>query len=335
MNLLPGRPLSSDGSPIHILVYGSGAVGLSFASCLIKSGELVDILARGDTHRRIAERGIVRTGVLGDYSADPKRFRVIHDLGETDCRYDAVLICTKTTALAAVRQDLIEHNVSTSAVVFLQNGWGNADKFEGQFPSDSLFSGAIFCGFVRPDLNISQVTACAGPTRIGSLYTKETEPVEKLCDAIASGGIPCRVDSAIGSAVWSKMLYNCAVNPLAALFGVPVGALERSEHAHKMMRGLVEEVFRVATGLGYEMPWKTPAEYFVHLLSRLIPVSRLHQSSMLRDILDGHQTEIDVLNGAIVRIGTSLKIETPQNEMVFQMLKFTEELRRVDDSNEG
>jgi 2-dehydropantoate 2-reductase len=206
-----------DRNPLTVLLYGAGAVGLSFASCLIRSGEKVDIVARGDTYRCIGEHGISRIGVLGDYWAAPQSFRLISGLHLADGPYDVVLIATKTTALDAVCRDLIERRLSIEAMVFLQNGWGNTERFEEHFARESLFSAAVYCGFARPEKHIVRVTSFGGPTHVGSLYSPCGQGIAALCQSLANGGIPCVVDGEIGAALWSKMLYNCTLNPLTAL----------------------------------------------------------------------------------------------------------------------
>jgi 2-dehydropantoate 2-reductase len=95
------------------------------------------------------------------------------------------------------------------------------------------------------------------------------------------------------------------------------------------MKEMIAEIFKVAEIAGFGTGWKSAEEYFAFLMEKLIPVSRQHESSMFRDVLDGQETEIEMLNGAVVRMGKALGIATPFNETVYHMVKYAEELSRT------
>ncbi|UCD52000.1 MAG: hypothetical protein JSW27_05045, partial [Phycisphaerales bacterium] len=115
---------------MRVLVYGGGAVGLGVASCLLRSGCDVDIVARRATVEALRASGLVRTGIFGRFHAEPDAFTASTTLAELDsAAYDCVLVCTKSFDSASVARDLAEHSGyadGDARFVLFQNGWGNA-----------------------------------------------------------------------------------------------------------------------------------------------------------------------------------------------------------------
>ncbi|HNX40117.1 MAG TPA: ketopantoate reductase C-terminal domain-containing protein, partial [Methanothrix sp.] len=128
----------------------------------------------------------------------------------------------------------------------------------------------------------------------------------------------------IWAAIWGKVLYNCSLNPLGALLGVPYGRLGKSEHTRSIMKQVIEEIFLVMQARGVSVPHKDAEDYYHFLLERQLPPTALHRASMLQDITIGRKTEIDALNGAISRYGRELSISTPYNDLLTALIKFKE-----------
>jgi 2-dehydropantoate 2-reductase len=91
------------------------------------------------------------------------------------------------------------------------------------------------------------------------------------------------------------------------------------------MERIISEIFQVMTAAGYSSPWETPREYIQFFYSTLIPRTAEHFSSTLQDLRAGKPTEIDALNGAVVRLAESCGVEVPANETMYNLIKFIEE----------
>ncbi|MCI5210030.1 MAG: 2-dehydropantoate 2-reductase, partial [Candidatus Electrothrix sp. ATG2] len=91
-----------------MLIYGGGAVGLGLAGCLLKAGEQVDILVREHTRRALLVNGLHRTGIFGEYHADPEVFGCFAGTDDLlpDTPYDFILVCTKSFDSLAAAQDI-------------------------------------------------------------------------------------------------------------------------------------------------------------------------------------------------------------------------------------
>ena len=311
-----------------MLIYGGGAVGLGIASCLLHSGNDVDILARPQTVAALGSDGLTRTGIFGQVHANPGVFRCYCSLQEA-CSgpYDFVLICTKSFDSRAVAEELGSQHACTDSsarLVLFQNGWGNAEVFAARFDKLRVYNARVITGFHRHQPNEVEVTVHADSIHIGSLFGADVAAVESLCRAISAGGIPCERTDAIGKDLWAKMLYNCALNPLGAVLGVPYGVLAQHAPTRDLMDRIVGEVFAVMDASGYETHWPKAGDFLKVFYERLVPDTAEHESSMLQDISAGKRTEIDALNGAVIRLADDRGLPAPYNSAVYRLIKFLE-----------
>jgi 2-dehydropantoate 2-reductase len=169
-----------------------------------------------------------------------------------------------------------------------------------------------------------EITVHADAIHIGSLFSADLSVIEPLARAIRAGGVPCETTDSIEKDLWSKMLYNCALNPLGAILGVPYGALAESVSTRTLMDRIAEEVFAVMIAAGYRTHWQEPGEFLDVFYSRLVPDTAAHESSMLQDITAGKRTEIDALNGAVLQLAQEHGIAVPYNLAVYNLVQFLE-----------
>jgi 2-dehydropantoate 2-reductase len=316
---------------MHVLVYGGGAVGLGLGSCLIKAGARVDILSRADTVSCLRQEGLLRSGLFGQFHAASSLFGAYASLDEIGCAmYDVVLVCTKAYDSEHAARDLAAHShlVGQAQIVLCQNGWGNAERFCVHFPKERIYNGRVITGFYRPQKNQTEVTVHADAIHLGSLFHTNPAVLEPLARAISEGDIPCQVSARIEQDLWAKMLYNCALNPVGAVFDVTYGTLGAYATTRAIMDAIVAEVWDVMRASGYLAHWETVAAYLAVFYEKLIPSTASHRSSMLQDIQARKRTEIDALNGAVVELGERHGVAVPCNQMIYNMVKFLEERNR-------
>jgi len=313
---------------MRIMIYGGGAVGLGIASCLLKSRCQVDIIARDNTVLRLREHGLVRTGILGNYFADSAAFGSYASLSEVQKRaYDYILVCTKSFDSPEAAKDLAKHKFSFDEkmkIVLFQNGWGNAEIFSSYFSKERIYNARVITGFRRPQNNEVTVTVHADSIHIGSLFGADLSSVEELCKYITKGDIPCETTNEIEKDLWAKMLYNCALNGLGAILDVPYGMLAKNKFARAIMNGIVEEVFNVMAAAGYKTHWQRPKDFLKVFYNKLVPDTAEHKSSTLQDIVAKKKTEIDALNGAVIKLAKKYKTNVPCNLVIYNMVKFIE-----------
>jgi 2-dehydropantoate 2-reductase len=209
-------------------------------------------------------------------------------------------------------------------IVLFQNGWGNAEKFTSFFDRQTIYTARVITGFHRPKPNEVEITVHADSIHIGSLFGANLSAVRYLAEMINEGGIPCETTDGIGKDIWAKMLYNCALNPLGAILDVPYGTLAEHEYTRIIMNGIVEEVFAVMVKAGYETHWKSLKDFLEVFYAWLVPDTAEHKSSTLQDLMAKKPTEIDALNGAVIKLAEKFDIPVPRNSIVYNIIKFIE-----------
>ena len=166
-------------------------------------------------------------------------------------------------------------------------------------------------------------------SRIGdALLPGDEAKIERiLAQAINDSGIPSQVSEELEEALWAKMLYNTTLNPLGAILNMSYGQLSCSEHLVSIMSRLIEETYEVIDAAGYKTYWKNAEEYKDVFYKKLVPDTFVHRASTLQDIEKGQLTEIDTLNGCIIRLGEKYNVPTPTHQMIVQLIKGIEDIR--------
>ncbi len=323
------------------VIVGAGGVGLALASCLHAAGHALHFVVRdaADPHP-IEVDGITRRGLLGTRSVPPGAVRVsraLQDLAGT--APDHLIVCTKTTAIPELAASLgaVWPTLGSEPIVVLcQNGWGSAERFAAHVPRDCVFNARVITGFSRRSASEVDITVHADAIHLGSLFGESADRLQALAEAIDRGGIPCRTSTTIEADLLGKLLYNCLLNPLGALVGVAYGELGKAPETRHIMESLAGEIFRVLDGAGLRTHWFDAEEYLEHFHRRLLPATALHRSSMLQDLTAGRPTEIDALNGAVLRMGAAHDVATPVNAALTRLIHAAETrgLRRPEDWQE-
>jgi 2-dehydropantoate 2-reductase len=312
---------------MRVLVYGAGGVGLGLGSFLLQAGAGVHFVGRPETVRALREHGLERTGRFGAADARPEAFGASSSLAEAGdpSNFALVLVTTKSTDSAAAAEALAAGLTGAPPIVLCQNGWGNAEVFAARFPEKQIWNARVITGFVRSTPWRVEVTAHAEPVSVGSLFGADPAPVEPLCAALRRGGLPAETTTRIAEVLWAKLLYNGCLNALGAILGVPYGALGDSAHSRGVLEAVAREIFSVMHAAGYATRWPDADAYLTSLYAELLPPTREHESSTLQDLRAGKRTEIDALNGAVVRLGDKLGVATPVNRALCSLIRFLEE----------
>jgi 2-dehydropantoate 2-reductase len=312
---------------MRVLVYGAGAVGLGLGSFLLAGGARVALLARPATAAALRGAGLERAGRFGSHRAAPGSFEVYEALAELQPEgggFEFVLVATKSFDSEAAATDLAAHAHALGAgalVVVCQNGWGGAEPFARALGAPRVYGARVITGFVRPAPSRVEVTAHAEPVAVGSLFGAPAAAAEPLCAALRRGGLPAEVTECLAELLWAKLLYNGCLNPLGALCGVPYGALAESEEARALMGQVAEEIFRVMGAAGYRTRYPDAAAFLAALYRELLPPTARHESSTLQDLRAGRRTEIDALNGAVVRLAEAHGVDVPVNRALVEMIR--------------
>lgn len=189
-------------------------------------------------------------------------------------------------------------------------------------PAIPVYSTAMMIGMVRHAPNSVAITAQASPIMCGALLGDDTGPLDRLLAVAEAGFVPMVHDPAIRETVAFKLLFNCCMNPTGALIGTTYGELLENPHSRALIVALADEALAAFDAAFDYRPAESGAQYVDETLNAIVnPRSHGHRSSMLQDIEAGRPTEIDVLNGAILRLAAAHGLPAPHHETIAALIR--------------
>jgi len=296
---------------VKIGVIGCGAVGSLFAAHLAALDDVevwaYDVWA--EHVDAINTNGLRLTGV-GEVLSYP---RATNDPAELPALDFGVVATKGMYTRPAI--EATAHAFADAAVCSVQNGVGNEEVIAEYVPR--VIRGTTFpAGKVIAPGVVQWDTA--GKTWIGPFEPKPASmsEVRTLADVLTRSGMETEALEDARGAQWTKLIFNAASNALCSLTGLPHGRAALHPDVRWVMDRVIEEGKAVAAALGIEME-KDPAT----LLQESIEPALDHAPSMLQDVRSRRRTEIDQLNGGIVRFGEEVGVETPLNRTAWALIR--------------
>ncbi|MBI5503205.1 MAG: 2-dehydropantoate 2-reductase [Deltaproteobacteria bacterium] len=306
----------------RVLVAGCGAVGSVVACLLGEAGLEVDVLGRGEHLGAIGRRvggGIEVEGIWGRHHSVPNR--CFDDPAQAGLGYDCVLVACKSFQTEALVLAIgAERLAATGRAISLQNGLGNFERLAAVFGDErSLAARVIFGGEVTRPGRV-RVTVEAEALLIGHPSGRRDAGADHWAAVLDAAGVRCRTTDNVIGALWGKVFYNAALNPLGALLGLRYGRLAEDDQRRRVMDRVIDEAYAVASAEGVSLPWRSAAEYRAHFYGNLLPPTVEHRSSMLQDLERGRPTEIDAICGEVVRRGDAHGIDVSANRVLLALV---------------
>jgi 2-dehydropantoate 2-reductase len=294
-----------------VAVLGAGAVGCYFGGMLARAGTPVTLIGRPEH-----VDAIHRDGLFMDSIHFQQRVAVSATTDTAAVR-DAsiVLFCVKTLDTDNAARSLAPHLSPGAIVVSLQNGVDNTERIRAA------------SGIVALPSVVYVAAAMSGPGRIkhsgrGDLVLGRSplNSAHRVTECFTRAGVPCRVSENIDGDLWAKLVWNCAGNAITALGRASYGQIARSESALQVFLAAANETMAVARAAGIRLPPVDLAHANVKLARDLGNAT----SSTAQDIQRGKRTEIDSLNGYVMRRGAELGVPTPVNSTLTSLIKLLE-----------
>ncbi|GIW81659.1 MAG: putative 2-dehydropantoate 2-reductase [Gemmatales bacterium] len=236
--------------------------------------------------------------------------------------WDAILITVKTyDTQSAV--DACRRLVGPQTwLISIQNGHGNLEAMAAAFGADRILGARIITGAEMKPGHVT-ITVHADALRLGPHHGEaDLMPAARRWAAILdSAGVPTQASDQFLPYLWAKLLYNCALNPMGALLRLTYGELWEHPPCRQAMSDIFREAFAVCQAHGIPLFWQRPEDYEKVFDTELVPKTRNHYPSMLRDLEHRGRTEIDSMNGAVVELGKQHGIVTPVNAVLTAMIK--------------
>jgi 2-dehydropantoate 2-reductase len=297
-------------------VVGCGAVGSLFAANLAQLDD-VEVwaydLAR--EHVDAINANGLRLSGAGDVVGRLRATSDAHELPACDFGIVATKAMHTSAAVAATA-----HAFADGAVASVQNGIGNEEAIAEHVPR--VIRGTTFPagkllepGHVQWDVK--------GDTTLGPFEPQPAaqEQIEALADACTRGGMPTHAVADARGPQWRKLIFNAATNPLGALTGLTHGRVCERADLRALVTALVDEGKAVAAAQSIELD-ADPEDLIDHAAQRNVAYD--HKASMLQDVEARRQTEVDFLNGGIVRFGGEHGVPTPLNQAIWALVKGVE-----------
>ena len=293
---------------MKIAVMGAGAVGCYFGGMLARAGFEVVLIGR-PRHVDPIERDGLR---LETARFDERvRLRASTDPAAVEAA-ELVLFCVKSADTEAAGVAIGPYLASGALVLTLQNGVDNAERLRGVI-------GTPVAATV-----VYVATEMAGPGHVrhhgrGDLLIEPSSSSGKMAKLLSEAGIPAQISSNVRGELWAKLTINCAYNAPSAIAQLPYGRVVEGPGMREVMRDVVAECKAVAVADGVSLPPDIEGA-----VERLVLAMPGQFSSTAQDLARGKPSEIDYLNGMVVKRGEALGVATPVNRALHALVKLIE-----------
>ncbi|MCM8813110.1 MAG: 2-dehydropantoate 2-reductase [Candidatus Omnitrophica bacterium] len=302
-----------------IAIIGPGAIGSLLAASLARKKKVEVWLL--DKHprraRKLLETGIrvESTGSAAAYTAKVNVSCDAKDIGPCGL----IVCCVKSYDTAAAVKDIAPLIGDDTSVLSFQNGLGNWEILAEAAGSERVLAGSTAqAAMLRADGQV--VHTGSGETIIGRPDGKMTVAMRSIRDIFGLSGWPLRLSKDITAVIWSKLILNVGINAVTALTRLPNGALPETEPAKEIIALAVAEAVQVAKKQRVKLLYDDP----VQKVESLCRDTAENFSSMLQDILKRRRTEIEYINGAIVRLAKNHKTAVPANTVLSDLVRVIE-----------
>jgi len=302
---------------MKIVVLGAGSIGSLFGGMLARLGVNVVLIGRERHVRAIRERGL-RLKDEKELVVDVKATSNPLDAGKADI----LLLTVKAYDTKAAALDAKPLMKRDTLVLCLQNGLGTEGEAAEILGKSRILRGVTSEGALLAAPGIVYHTG-RGETIIGAPFTSLPSKVEEIVELFNEAGFDTRTSDFIEGDVWTKVLVNAGINPIGAITRLKNGEILKHPQLVEAMKVLVKEGVQVAN--------KCKISFTENPVNKTIHVAKMtaeNKNSMLQDLEKGKRTEIDYINGAIVRYGAMVGVDTPANLTVTAIIKALEERQR-------
>ena len=296
-------------SRLAVAVMGGGAVGCYFGGMLARGGHDVTVIARPQHVEAISRDGLhMDTRTFDEHV----RLEATSNPAAVEGA-QLVLFSVKSGDTERAGHQIEPYVGKETVVLCLQNGCDNDERLRAVLTRPEVAPAVVFLG-----------AEMRGPGHVkhhgsGQLVIGPIRNLPGLAQILDAASIPTQVSDNVRGNLWLKLIVNCAYNAISAIARKQYGEMVPSVGVEDVMRDVVDECLAVAAAEGITVPGDVDA--VVRSIVQTIPQQ---YSSTAQDIVRGKATEIDYLNGHVVRRGKALGINTPANQVLWAMVKLIE-----------
>ncbi|MFH1094502.1 MAG: 2-dehydropantoate 2-reductase [Candidatus Omnitrophota bacterium] len=302
---------------MKVVIVGPGAMGCLFAGYFAKKKQhdiwILDKNAR--RAKKLKESGIKIETEKGSFSVSVNATACAADIKSPDL----LILCVKSYDTEEALKTIEPILTKDSRVLTLQNGLGNIEIMSEIIGPDRVLGGVTAHGATLLGEGYTR-HAGIGDTVIGNISGKLTVAMRPVRELFNLSGFATRLTKDIDSIIWSKLIINVGINAISALTRLQNGFLIESQGTREVVSMAVTEAVRLAKKKRIKLVYDDP----IQKVESVCRATASNLSSMLQDVLQKRKTEIDYINGAIVRQAKSLSILTPTNVILTDLIKSIE-----------
>jgi len=296
----------------HVAVIGPGAIGLVLAIRIahVAGGPQVTLIDHdAERARRLSASPVRLSSPFGDVAADvPVRLA-------PEVPVDLVILATKAHSARGAAEGAAGW-IGDAPLLTIQNGLGVAAEVARALPHTTVITGVTYQAANRTGEGEVRHVACV-MTHVGYEGRRPDATVGKVVDLLNAAGLPARAEADMIPVVWGKLLVNAAINPVAALAAVQNGEVAARPTLRVMAQAMADEGQAAADAARVTLPYASAAEAAIDTARETAE----NRCSMLQDLGAGRLTEIDYLNGAIVRVAEAHDVQVPANRAVTALVR--------------
>jgi 2-dehydropantoate 2-reductase len=297
-----------------IAVVGAGAVGGYFGGLLARAGAPVVMIGRP-----AFVEAVKKNGLFLDTLHFQESVRVAASTELSAARgAEIVLFCVKTTDNVATARALAPLLAPGAIVLSFQNGVDNVEQIRAAAAIEALPTVVYVAASVPEPGRVKHVG------RGDLVFGPKNERTERVAALFSRAGVPCRISENIDGELWTKLIWNCALNAVSALGRAKYGQIAASADARKVVEMVVDEVLAVARAANIHPPGLEDPKTAIAGAFKIATQMAEALSSTAQDMNRGKRTEIDSLNGYISRRGAELGVPTPVNHALYALVKLAE-----------
>ncbi|MCH7736392.1 MAG: 2-dehydropantoate 2-reductase [Chloroflexi bacterium] len=298
---------------MRIAIFGAGGIGGYLGGRLSQAREEVVLIARGEHLQAIREHGLKVDSIKGDFVATPA---LATDNPAEAGIVDAVILGVKAWQVVDAAEAMRPMIGPNTFVVPLQNGVEAPGQLASVLGEQAVVVG--LGGLVSYIVGPGHIRHAGGEPFVsfGESDDSTSERTQNLLQVFHNAGVQADIPSNIHAALWWKLAFMSANSGVGAITRVPIGQWRSVPGSWEMAQRVVREVLAVAAGRGIEMP----GDALASTIARLENSPAGMTTSMQRDLMEGRPSELEVQNGAVVRLGLEAGVPTPVNTFIYHSL---------------
>ncbi|OBY75220.1 2-dehydropantoate 2-reductase [Acinetobacter gyllenbergii] len=315
---------------MKICIYGAGSIGCYLGGRLVAAGVNVDFIVRPKIQHQLQQYGLTVSDYLGQTYAIPASQLQLSSESSLATQADIILVCVKSTATEQVAHELKETLKKNTIVISFQNGVSNAGILKQVLSEHTILEGMV-------PFNVAALgNGIFHQGTEGALCVKKHAGLNELVAAFNGAQLELKLEDDMQAIQWAKLLLNLN-NSVNALSQLPLKQ-QLSIRAYRQCLAMAQKealgLLKIAkiqpaqlTAIPAQfVPYvlKLPNSIFNLLSKKMLAIDPLARSSMADDLMAGRATEIDWINGEVVRLATQLNLKASINQKLIELIKQAE-----------